>query len=121
MSKYIVVDGCELNFTSIAEGNIIIKSSPSLKVKIKNKGVYSGNLDFYVTGYMDSVIKEGFGEGTIIPTSKKVFVDGGNVLLKEDKVSLVEITGVNIETGQSATVLQTIQISNAGQNIVKGE
>lgn len=121
MSKNIVVDGCELNFISIAEGNITIKSSPSLKVKINNKGVYSGNLDFIVTGYMDSLIKEGVGSGTIIPTSNKVFVDGKNVLLEGDSVSLVEITGVNIETGQPATVLQTIQISNAGQNIVKGE
>lgn len=121
--KNIAVSGCSLSFGS-GSGSISISSTPSTKVKLDGKGVYSGGIDFSISGYMGGTITngDGAGSGHISPGAMHVKADGSFVMLEGDTSLPVTINGTMPgPMGPQPTVaVDTVKISNAGQSKGKG-
>lgn len=128
MGKYLVVNGCSLEFEDKTVTGIITVQPPvNSKVKIENKDVYFGSVDFTISGFMSSIISDGNGAtvapGKIQGTSIKVKSDNKPAVLEGD---FVIVTVVGTQTvPPSAPVPQSqsvkIKITSAGQTKVKGE
>lgn len=121
MSKYIAVQGCSFSIDE-KDATLLcsVTSIPSTKVKIDNKGVYSGSISVTVTGWTDEVMELGTGIGVINSSANKISVENKKVLLEGDFCTIA-ITGVSLKTQSTITVDYELKISSAGQNIVKGE
>lgn len=121
--KNIAVKGCSLSLGT-GSGSISISSTPSSKVKIDGKGVYSGGLNFSISGYTGGAITngDGAGSGSISPGAMKVKADGSFVMLEGDTSVPVTINGTmpGPSGPQPAVAMDTVKISNAGQSKVKG-
>lgn len=118
--KNIAVQGCVLD-CAFAQ----ITSLPDSKSKVDGLGIYCGSINIQISGYSSSVITvsgSGTGSGTLQPTSNHVKIGGKAVVLEGDEVT---ITVNGQATSGTSTVpmseLVTVKITNAGQNVVKGE
>jgi hypothetical protein len=122
MGKLIAVQGMTLSDTLGGAPVITINTSPSIKVKAENKGIYSGGISITVAS--GSVSSKGCtltsaAIGTISPTALKVKENGQLVNRQDDEVS---ISGPGLTGGGSGcTATFNIKITNAGQTKVKAE
>lgn len=124
MSKYWVVDGCELKLPEGSNGEIKITSDPESDVfagpKDDPKKVFAGKMSISVSNFQDAEITDGNGTGTgNISGSSTNKANGKNILLEGDSVD-VTITGTSTKGSSTEEVTKTItvKIKNAGQSEV---
>lgn len=126
MSKYIAVKDCTLSL-SIGQGDVKIDTEPSSIVKINDKGVYSGILNISISKYTGGTInvpETGSGKGTLTGTAIEVKLNGNGAVLEGDKATVIVNGKMNSNSGPVPAVppvTETVTITNAGQNKVKGE
>lgn len=122
--KAIAVDGCELKFQ--AGGNdesISITGTTSEKATAEGKAIYK-ELKFSISGYNGQAItnSDGVGQGSIVSTAQKTFVEGNAVILEGDVSLKITINGTT--TTQSGkvpvTAIEVVKVTKAGQSKVKG-
>ena len=126
--KYIVVDGCQLQFQNGGQGTININpGQTSTKVKAGGKVVYK-TIKFTVTNYVGGEITIPLpppaisGSGEINASSAHVKVEGNKVILEGDTSATITMNGQK-PSGSStvpATNDEVIKVVSAGQTKVKG-
>lgn len=115
-AAFVAVQGCALGF-SAGSGSVTVTSVPSPRVKADGKGVFSGGLDFMVSGYSAPGISGGTGAGTVPAGARKTKADGAPVVLAGDSVT-VPVSG-STQSGSPVTVQVTVKVQDAGQSKVK--
>lgn len=122
--KYIAVDGCELVFQNGGnDESISITGTTSTKVFADGKAVYK-EIKFSISGYQGQAITnhDGTGNGSIIASASKVFVEGNAVILEGDVSASITINGsTTTQSGkQDVTAIEIVKVKDAGQTKVKG-
>ena len=113
MGKYIAVQGCTLECTPAATAQIT--SSPSTTTKVDGKACYRGPLTINVTKATAVTDGNGTGTGVIIGSAQEVRIDGQPAVLEGDEV---QITVSGTSSGNPASGVVTVKISQAGQTYV---
>lgn len=122
--KYIAVDGCELAFQNGGnDESISITGTKSTKVFADGKAVYK-EIKFSISGYNGQAITnhDGTGNGSIIASASKVFVEGNAVILEGDVSASITINGSTTTPygKQDVTAIEIVKVKDAGQTKVKG-
>lgn len=121
----IAVDGLIIAHSSgsaVSGGEFTITSLPSIKGKADGKGVYSGVLAFTFTGGTHSSGTSGSatGGGSITLTATKSKVDGNLVFREGDTGTLIGVYVPPSVPPPTVAFSSDVEISAAGQDLVKG-
>lgn len=116
--KNVVVTGCQFQISVggavIGSGVVTPTSTPDLKIICNNKNIYDSPLAISVSGYTDSAIANGMGNGTIVTSAVKT----NKVILEGDSGNVV-LSGVNPQTGAPVSgYTVNVKITSAGQSKV---
>ena len=118
MGKLIAVEGCELTLSNGSAISVTI-TSPASKLKATNKGVYFGDINISISGFSSEKVDSGSGKGIIRPTAKSVSRKKNKVIRVDDVSDQITIYGT--KSGEPATDIVTVKITDAGQNRDKAE
>ena len=128
MTKFIAVEGCQLQFQNGGQGTInITPGQTSTKVKFGGKAAYK-TIKFTVTNYVGGEITIPLpppaisGSGEIQASSQHVKVEGNKVILEGDVSATITMNGQK-PAGSStapATNPEVIKMVSAGQTKAKG-
>lgn len=117
-NKFVAVEGCTLTLSSGTAVSINITSPASTTDKASKKGIYFGTLSISIQGFTSEKIDAGgIGIGVLNPTANYVNSHGQKVVRVDDVSEQITVTGT--KSGNPATDIVTVKISNAGQNKVK--
>lgn len=121
MSEFVAVQGLTLSPEGIVSGGVLtITSLPSVKVSAEGSFVYSGSLEFTLTGANATGYDPGtvmtVGTAVILPTATKSKVDGSLVMRENDSNPTVAMTGTI--SGTPTPFVEPWKITAAGQTKV---
>lgn len=121
-NKFVAVEGCTLILSSGTALSVQITTSASSKHKVDGKGIYFGTLTIKIDGFTSEKIDAGgMGVGTLNPTASLVSSNKQGIKQKVVRVDDVseQIFVSGTKSGNPATDIVTVKISNAGQKKVK--
>lgn len=124
--EFLAVEGLTISHKSgspISGGTFTVTSVSSLKCKADGKGVYSSVLNFTFTGgtHASGTSGSATGDGSISFTSTKNKVEGSFVIREGDDGKM---TGAYVPPSvppPTVTFTSDVEITDAGQNKVRGE